>query len=89
MKEWQPGDSNINVNCRELVRISEVFRNLKWSFSVKERRKPDCEGLERSMGIEGGVKGEVGWVTYSGFCRGKRGGEGERLRGVLGSSFRG
>ena len=60
MKEWQPGDSNINVNCRELVRIFEVFRNLlKWSFSVKERRKPDCKRLERNMGVEGGVKGEV------------------------------
>lgn len=60
MKEWQPGDSNINVNYRELVRIFEVFRNLlKWSFPIKARGKPDCKRLERNVGIEGGVKGEV------------------------------
>lgn len=55
------GDSNKNDNCKVLIRIFQVIGNLlKCSFNIKERRRPDCKGLKRKIGVEKGGREGVG-----------------------------
>lgn len=57
-------ETQIRMKIMQLIRIFEPIGNLlKCGFNIKERKRPDCKGLKRKVGVEEGGKGGVGIVT--------------------------
>lgn len=58
MNGYLPEDSSKDDNCREFIRMSEVTASLqKWGFNRKERRWPDCKGLQLKNRVGGHAQG--------------------------------
>lgn len=82
LNEWQPGDSNPNDNCRELVRIFEVTGNLLKSSLHKGEKKARLQEIKEKSGYWGRSKRRSGNKSLiQDFVQVKNGGTERERRG--------